>query len=70
MVRVTPEVSRIAVLIAGRPKAGMTSKEPSSRGPTLAGPLVGQAFWKPSQSSGLKIFTPSPPIQGTDRLRA
>ena len=38
IVIVTPEVSRIAVLIAGSPNAGIVSKAP----PTLAGPLVGQ----------------------------
>ena len=43
IVTVTPEVSRIAVLSAGTPKAGMTSKVPSARGPSFAGPLVGQA---------------------------
>ena len=35
MVTVTPEVSRMSVLIAGRPNAGMISKVPSSRGPSL-----------------------------------
>ena len=44
MVTVTPEISRMMVLSAGRPNAGMISKVPLSRGPSFAGPLVGQAF--------------------------
>ena len=43
IVIVTPEVSRMAVLMAGRPKAGIVSKVPSALPPITPGPLVGQA---------------------------
>ncbi len=67
IVIVTPEVSRMAVLIAGRPYAGMVSKLP----PTAAGPLVGQPASKSSQSIRLVMnLEPSPPSHGTDSCRA
>ena len=59
--------SRMMVLSAGRPKAGMISKVPSSRGPSFAGPLVGQAFSNSGCSSSLPMtLVPSPPSHGTD----
>ena len=71
MVTVTPDVSRMRVLIAGRPNAGMISNEPSSRGPSCAGPLVGQAFSNSGCSSTLPMtLVPSPPSHGTDSARA
>jgi len=36
------EVSMISVFDRGTPKAGITSKLPSARGPSFPGPLVGQ----------------------------
>ena len=71
MVTVRPLVSRIAVLIAGMPTAGMVLKVPSARPPTCAGPLVGQTASNCGQRMKLlKIFTPWPPSHGTDSTRA
>ena len=71
VVIVTPDSSRMAVLIAGRPKAGMVPKVPSAWPPTCAGPLVGHAALNSGHSSILlKGFVPSPPSQGTASCRA
>jgi hypothetical protein len=62
-----PEVSRMAVLIAGRPNAGMTSKSP----PTCSGPFVGHAASNVSpRRSFVMTFAPSPPSHGTENCRA
>ena len=67
MVIVTPEVSRMAVLIAGRPKAGMVWKSP----PMPAGPFVGQLASKSGHRNRLVMnLEPSPPSHGTDSCRA
>ena len=67
MVIVTPEVSRIAVLIAGSPNAGIVSNSP----PTAAGPLLGQLASKPGQRNRLvRNLLPSPPSHGTESWRA
>ncbi len=67
IVIVTPEASRMAVLIAGSPNAGMVSNGP----PTAPGPLVGQVDSKPGHRNTLVVNrAPSPPSHGTDRWRA
>ena len=67
IVMVTPDVSSIAVLIAGRPKAGIVSNAP----PMAAGPLVGHADSNSGHRNRLvRNLEPSPPSHGTDRWRA
>jgi hypothetical protein len=57
-----PEVSRIRVLISGRPHAGMVWKAP----PTFAGPLLGHAALKLAHSVALvSAPSPSPPSHGS-----
>ena len=59
------------MLTSGTPSAGIVSKLPSARGPSAAGPLVGQPPSKPFHSSRLVMcFAPSPDSQGSAIWRA